>query len=292
MNVGFQFTRIVVIESLEPHEVKTGAQLVPYLKGLCEQLGYEISVDYIECESKIEFLAVIKNLVAGAVDHGQIPLLHVETHGHPNTGLEFANGSELSWEALSAALLELNVACRFNLFAAFAACYGAFFLSQMNVIRPAPCYAIVAPTDTIDPGELMGGFLRFYGSFFRCLDMGIASSQLSNEGLSSGRWLGQTAERWYETILLNYATTYSTRPAMQKRAREVSELLLKAGIRLSIGQLKPLLRDHNRSFFDERGFAVYFSTDLLPENRVRFDPIRRHVASQLDVLRAQPQYLL
>lgn len=291
INFGFPFTRVVVIESLEPDEHRTGTQLAEYLRPLCADTRSNVSVDYMACESALEFLALIKSMVTQAIENNEIPLLHVETHGDPVTGLEFANGSELPWSSLAEALAELNIACSFNLIAVVAACFGAYFLSQMNIIRPAPCYAFIAPSHEIDTGELSGGFFRFYYNLFTYRDVAFANVQLSKEHLSNGYWFNKTAEDWYEYILINFAQKFTTRQALDKWAKELQANLLELGFPYHISDIELKIRESCDAFLDERGFATYFSIDKWPEGRIRFSAVRRRAASKLNALRIQPQFI-
>jgi hypothetical protein len=277
---------------LEEWETKTGTILVDFLRHHIEEKQIPLQIRHIHCESAPEFLEALKSIAAAAHEMGDAPILHVETHGDQHFGLQFANGSELSWEAVSSALLALNIASGFNLLSVFAACYGAYFLSELNAIRPAPCYALVAPTKKVDPGEVLGGFRRFYQNLFATRDAGIAIHRLSKELLSHGRWFGQTAEGWFERIVPNYAKTYSTRHAMRLRARLIYRKLRKAGVHKSVGFLKRQLRHHNRRFFEERAFRTYFSSKSIPENVDRFDGVRQRVKEEILNLRGSRKYFI
>ena len=144
--------------------------------------------------------ALLKSLTLESRTTASIPLLHVECHGDKHEGLEFENGSLLTWSDLSAALVELNRATGLNLLAVFSACYGAYFLSRLSSVEPTPCYAMFAPTEEIDPAEILQTFRDFYRVLFESGDAGAAVGGALHGKDSSGQWLAQRADRLAEAI--------------------------------------------------------------------------------------------
>jgi len=55
MHAPFSFTRIVIVQSLEPHERQTGSLLSTFLSGLNDKLDRSVPVQLIARESAIEF---------------------------------------------------------------------------------------------------------------------------------------------------------------------------------------------------------------------------------------------
>jgi hypothetical protein len=287
--VSFYFNRIVILESLEQgYDTDTATPLFKFLSATFDDL---IPIEIVRCAYADEFKAQIQRLVTAAESDGDVPLLHIEMHGDSEHGLEFANGSQLSWPTLAELLLKLNVATSFNLLTVCAACFGAYFMSQLNVIRAAPCYALIAPTVELDPGEVLGGMMRFYGELRRTKDVGIASKKLPSSA-GSKTWLGETAERWYERTLYNYARQSSTREALKKRTRIVYRQLRSEGKYRSMGFLKRQWRRLERDLYHRRAFDTYFSTEKVPENRIRFAHAQKRMLNRLDILRKDRNYFL
>ena len=166
MAEGFTFTKIVVVQSLEPHETQTGKLIYDFLTSELELNGYLTQVEFKTCWSAKEFSEILTTLEHEAKG-GEVPLLHVETHGTKELGLEFENSSDLSWDDLAKHLRALNVATRFNLLALFSACWGGYFLGKMSAIHQAPCYAMVGPSDKLWPDEIYAGFTAFYRVFLK-----------------------------------------------------------------------------------------------------------------------------
>jgi hypothetical protein len=291
--VGFTFNKIVIIQSLEPHEIETGRYLSEYVTSLIEQSErYNIPIQVISCSSAIGFLEALKELTREA-ESGEIPLLHVDCHGCPVDGLEFENSSTLSWKELSAALLPLNISSRFNLLAVFSACYGAYFLEQMQAIEPAPCWCLVAPTEKVDVSEVMGGFRVFYSALFSEHNMGPAITAISQCRLSHGRWLSKPAEQWFENLIIGYIKEHCNLQTARERAKVIFRERKSLGKkRLGTGALLRIIRKANREKLLSKYFDIYFITEQLPQNIKRFENVYRRVETQLNKLRNSGKYCI
>lgn len=288
---GFTFNRIVIIQSLESFETETGKILSEFILGEQEIAAINLPVEVISCGYVAEFLRIVQKLTSEAAS-GSIPLLHVECHGDPIQGLEFENGSMLSWEDVSGALLALNIASGFNLLSVFSACFGAHFLGQMGAITAAPCWCMVAPTKTVDPGEVLAGFRAFYTALFRVRDIGNAVNAIGRSRLSRGRWLSEFAEVWFQTVVTGYVKDYCNKLAALKRARKIYRQLKGNGQYESIGAILRLLRKRNRQSLVQEYFNVYFVTNQIPENITRFENARQRVKAELSKLRSTGQYII
>lgn len=281
----FTITKIIVIQSLETEEFQTGTELAKYLDYLTGQYELIIPVTLIECESAIDFIGLINRLVDEAAE-GEVPLLHVELHGDKESGLIFQNSSELSWSGCSELLRQLNRATKYNLLTFFAACFGAYFLGHINVLKESPCYAIVAPTEKAFPDEVLNGCKLFYSELFRTWDAGTAVAAIQRQRLTEGYWFGETAEAWFRRMVLKYAEIEFTNKAIQRRSKRLYQLLQNEGKRLSMGRLKRLVVHQNRKFL-ENYFDSFFLISEFPENKIRFKKIHRELKDQLDLLAKQ-----
>ena len=289
---GFTFTKIVIIQSLEPDEVETGKILSDFLVALgTDTQTYNMPVETINCRHAGQFLEILHKLTKEAAS-GTIPLLHVECHGDQLDGLEFENSSTLSWERVSEALLPLNIATQFNLLAVFSACFGAHFLGQMQAIHPAPCWCLVAPTERVDVSEVIGGFRTFYSALFNDNDMGSAVRAISQCSLSRGKWLSKPAELWFETLVTGYIKEHCNKKTAAKRAKEMFRTMKKNGKHRSTGAILRLLRNINRTDLLNKYFDIYFITQQIPENLQRFETARKRVEKKMAELRDTGLYVI
>jgi hypothetical protein len=289
---GFTLSKIVIVQSLEPHELKTGTTLFQYLQPLLAKSGLGITVELHDCGSVIDFQTFVAQLTYLAKSAKVIPLLHVECHGHPANGLEFENGSMLSWPEVSDCLSPLNIATKFNLFAVFSACFGAYYAQQMSAIHPSPCWGILAPTAKLDPGEILGGFRVFYYEFIKTLDAGLALVELRRQvHLSHGEWFGMPAEEWFKEVVLKYIRQHCTNQAVRARALDLRNRLNALGKSSTISKVKRQIVAANRSSIEEF-FDQYFHTKQIPGNDARFSQARYELEQTLSAMRASGRFAL
>lgn len=291
MAEGFNFTKVVIVQSLEPHETQTGRMIADFLTSELESNKHLMQVEFKTCWSATEFLEVLTALEHEA-NSEEIPLLHVETHGSKEMGLEFENGSELSWDGLATHLRRLNVATRFNLLALFSACWGGYFLEKMSAIQQAPCYAMVAPSDQLWPNEIYASFTAFYRVFLKELDVASAVNAMSTIPLEKGYWFGKTAEIWFEQILLDYVRVKCSNEMAEHRAKTLQSEMVKDGKSIPLPQLLELLREKNRKKLLPDYFSKYFMLKEIPENAGRFSALYKRMEFALNELRAGGQHVV
>lgn len=292
MSIGadFHLSRIVVVESLESHEVKTGKHVAELIEASDNARLMGLAVEYHTCEHAGEFIEFVRELTLDVSRTGRIPLLHIECHGDQTDGLEFQNGSVLSWPELSDLLVDLNRAAQFNLVAVFSACYGGHFLSRLDSIDPAPCYAMIAPTESVNPSEILAGFRTFYTTLFKTGDAGVAIDEIMQLDLQDGQWFGQQAELWYERIVIDYIEMHCTNAAMKVRSLRMLNKLRAKNVNATIGYLKRGLVQANRSNLVDKFFERYFMVDTLPENALRFHAVRARLEQRISQLSRTGRY--
>jgi hypothetical protein len=138
MAVGFRFSKIIIIESLEVNEIRTGEMLSQFIEGEARHNNLNIKVELHKVSHTMAFVKLLEQIKADIISKGEIPLLHIECHGHPEDGLEFENSSLFSWESLSESLSLLNAATKFNLFVILSACFGGHLLKQVSSATESP----------------------------------------------------------------------------------------------------------------------------------------------------------
>lgn len=290
MSSSFDFNKIIIIQSLEAHELQTGELLYQFIKKEIADLGHEIHVDFVNCTHANEFKAIIKELIK-EVEKGYLPLLHIECHGDTLDGLIFQNGSELNWQEVSELFLDLNIATKFNLFVSISACYGLHFISEMTAIKPAPAWGIVAPSALVYSDELFKGFKDFYKHFLR-FEMEKAILSFSNNNLSVGDWYCQTAESWFSRVVKNYITRYCSKKECRKRVESMHLEIKNKGETISMSELKKNLHDANRIYLTNKYFEIYFSTAKIPENKNRFIEVKHNLEKEMSEMRKTGLYLI
>lgn len=274
---GFQFNKIIIIQSLEPNEFQTGKHISEYVSGLFTEAKIPLSVEFINCSNKIDFLNLLTSIELDCKNKGLIPILHIDCHGDLEDGLEFSNGSLMQWQELASRLTSINLATRFNLLCIFTACFGGAFLGEMGAISPAPCWCMVAPSRTVKPDEILSAFRIFYATLVDQNDVGVAVHRISQIKLESGKWFGEPSELWFENIVSNYVEEHCTSKAIKKRALELYRSGMIFDKKISISEAKKRIKEQNRQKVFLEYFERYFMVNEIPENLKRFGRVLRNL---------------
>ncbi len=277
---GFQFNKVIIIQSLEPHEFQTGKHISDYVSNLFKESKNLIPTELINCSNKTEFLNVLTSIESDCKNKGQIPILHIDCHGDLELGLEFSNGSLIQWKELASKLTLINLATRFNLLCIFSACYGGTFLGEMGAISPAPCWCMVAPSRTVEPDEILRGFRIFYSALINHNDVGVAVHQISKLRLEKGSWFGEPSELWFEKVVSNYIEDHCNSKAIKKRALELYKSGMIFDQKISISEAKRRIKDQNRQKVFLPYFETYFMIKEIPENSKRFERVLKDLQSK------------
>ncbi len=289
---GFTTTKIVIIESLAAVETKSGSLLLEFISSQIELNHRNISLELFNCNGADDFRLLLARLTHDAQKTGQAPILQIECHGEQFDGLVFADNSFITWPDLAEILTDLNRACRFNLLAIFSACYAGHFLGEIAALSPAPCWCMIAPTHTVNPGEIMQVIRQFYMLLLEKADVGKAITSISRIRMDEGRWFGQSAEIWFERIVLGYLENHCTHKKVRIRSREMFRELEREGKYCSIGKLKRTLKEQNRYDLLTRYFNVFFMVEDIPENLQRFAQTRNRIRSRVYILQSTRKYVL
>ena len=197
------FSKITVIQSLKPSDVKTGTRLRDDIEVANVAYNRGLHIELVDAHSKADFINCLMRLAHYAETGSDYPIVHIEAHGSEDkTGIIFANGDYLSWEVIKPYFVSLNMATRNNLLVVLATCHGAHFATLLKPTDRGPCWGMVGPTDIAKPLDLLGSFSRFYQEWLRTLS-GQRSVEALNAGLQglSVKYYFTTAER---AFLLTY----------------------------------------------------------------------------------------
>lgn len=289
---GFSFTKIVIIESLDPSDLKTGQMLKTSIDAGVSEANAGIFVEFVSCLTRSDVIGTLERLIHEAELEGQVPVVHFECHGHSQQGLFCTDDSVVSWDTLNRYLTRLNRATGLNLLVVLAACHGGHFLKSLSPLEPSSCWAMVGPTESIDAADAMGGFRSFYRVAMKCRDIGLAAKALRGHSIKSGRWLSQHCEVWFESAVKNYVISLCNKKSIRQRTKEMYRQSIQMGDRKSIGSLKRTLKNLNRQNLAGKFFDAYFMINEIPNNTTRFANARTRIVLLLDALRATRQYAI
>lgn len=270
----FSFSKVTIIQALDPGEFESGTQLGKYINGLRDDCTYVPRVELINVNGRDDFLKAIDTLVLQAEQDGDYPILQVEAHGWKDkTGLAFPDDSSLSWSELSNPLARLNKATGFNLLVCISACFGGHSLSFVRPENPSPCFGLIGPTHEANPAELLGSFRALYRELLINLDTNKALVKLRSHGLLEGGFLSVTAEDWFFKLADGYLHIHCTKDRLKARASAIVEQLTREGKSLNPKALSTIdqIGKALASSFLDRHFNEFFMLEHIPENRSRFE---------------------
>ena len=205
-------------------------------------------------------------------------------------GLELANGSCMPWAELSNLFVELNQATGFNLLVVLSACYAGHFLSRLLTFEPAPFWMMLAPTETIDPAEILRGFRKFYSELISSRDIGKAMQSLSSVALEEGHWFAQNAEQWFERMTADYVKNHCNVRVARARVNSNYAKLKAEGHQMPMKEVKRHFKKANKDALLGTHFDKYFMTSAIPRNAFRFQLTKRRLTVKLEAMRSTGQY--
>lgn len=262
---NYRFHRVVIIESLEDFEVKTGKENGNILSWELQQLKKPTPVEYYPCESVSEFKKMICDLIEQTSSE-RVPLLHIECHGDIVDGLVFANGTFISWGDLGELIFPLHIASGCNLMLCLSACHAAHFLSQMGNFKiPCPCRILVAPIGEVDPADCMRGFRVFYSKLFETMSVDAALEMVETFNPRGAKWLGEHAEKWFYNIATHHIQENYSEANLKKKALAIQGQLKALGKFKSIGEVKSDLKEYMRYQGLRTIYEKFFGIDVAPE---------------------------
>lgn len=280
------FSQIYILSSLKAGEAYTAYDLAKFIETERNNSGFQFDLRHIEFDG-IEELTLIFGAIQQEIDNGEIPLIHFECHGDQFDGLVFRDGTEITWHNLSKYLLSINIATKFNLLVCLAACFGAFFIEYMRPSRPCPCWAVVAPTDEVHPGQVMSGFRKFYSALLRTRSVNEAQQALRT---AEGRWFLNNAEFWYLEVVQHYVENQCTPHVLRSRIASLHKKLKDSGSSKSMPEVKAHLKQQHQNDLTYRFFDQYFSIEKIPSNKARFEHMRKRVRETIERLRSTGKY--
>lgn len=277
---GFHYSRIILIQSLEEHEFSVCDQLAQHIETLQEEISNKIQVEQISCESANEFISIIRKIKTTYSNDSII--LQIDCHGDKSEGLVFSNSSVLSWEKFSEEITGINIKTNMGVLLITSACYGFHIMSQNKPFKISPFWGVVAPTDKIDPSEILRALRNFYRLIIKTSTFEDAFKLIGKEKVSTGKWLAEFSERWFEFQVRNFLVNNSNNDEITKRAIKIN----KEHPDLSIGKIKSNLRSQQKKglpiYYDK-----YFLCNIYPDNRNRFRHAHTRIKKIICQLRKQ-----
>lgn len=263
-------TKLVIVESLRKSDVEagghTGQKLAQDVADALGRAGVVIAIQVFRCDGVEGFRSAVASLTAEASRGEHLPILHIECHGDETTGLEFGDDSVLSWVELADVLRPLNVATEMGLIASVAACFGGHAIAGIDLLKPAPCFALIGPTDGLWSNELYDGLRDFYVNVLTRMTTAEATQTLLDKELEAGQFVVLTARQWFKMVVSAYLEHMASPEAREAQATEqwnkaraegLGHLDLTFWRRHYLETLPRLLTNYHREFFMVERFPTH-----------------------------------
>lgn len=192
MEYTIDLNSVIIIESLEDDEIKTGTLLYKKLYHKFEALSpFKGNTQIKTCPTKIEFLDFLGQLVK-EVRKGLRPIIQIECHGSEDgDGLITASGELIIWQELYEFLRLINIEMKNSLFLNMGVCEGGKVQEIVNIEKEAPFFCLIGSLDSLWNDEILIGFTRFYEAMFVEKDLLKAMSDI----LSNKNFLAWSSEK-------------------------------------------------------------------------------------------------
>ncbi|MDY4284363.1 hypothetical protein [Xanthomonas sp. LF06-19] len=262
------FNQILIVDSLAEGQLNTAARLFADARDWARVIGDVPHIASVRVPSSGALLDLLARLAQQASRDPYVPLLHIECHGREE-GLEFADGSRLTWDDMKPAFVALNVASRLNLITVVAACHGGAIASFVRAEHRAPFWAFLAPKRQISAGDLETALSAFYQTLMMTRSSERAMGALRATHAGNEFWQ-LSAQTIYRLIVEGYVERYLTDEAVARRAERLRSCAAEHGAVWSQEQIEAMIRDPG---IFERFRREFFMIDLYPEHEERFPSV-------------------
>jgi hypothetical protein len=265
-----RFNSVVILDSIPTGDSNTAWRLYEDIEICAVAYAPTPGLSYFKIENRWSFFNCLEQLRLQNEKRGVFPLLHIECHGDED-GLQFADGSLISWESLKEALIPLNVAMRLNLMIVLVSCFGGAFIKALRLSDRAPVWGLIGPSQKISSGEVEPHFGIFYRTLFSTGSPRATVDALNQSISRHNLYIRTTAEGFFYRVWRKYKEGQCTPQKLKARARRMRERAKELKI-MPLEKVseykKKLVRDESKAFNKFRD--TYFMYDLYPENQQRF----------------------
>lgn len=272
---SLSFDSVVVIESLPNGDLKSGTELFEQVIAPVAVNDPTLVVELYKAADRREFFACLRAVAQLAAEHGNSPILHLETHGS-RAGLQFGDGSRATWEEVAAPLGELNRVTEMNLLAFAGLCHG---WSMTDILKPtgrAPVFGMIGPMEEVEAGALLAASKVFYERLLEPQHDLRAALDTANgsTAIEDWRFKWMSAELMFCRVFEAYMAEVSREQVRTERVNRLVADITRAR-NLDLNQTMQLrssitadLDDHETWFHHYRDHFLLL--DEYPENSRRF----------------------
>ncbi len=112
------------------------------------------------------------NQILARAKCGDRPIIHFDSHGKENDGIQIAaTGQLVPWDEIDIALGRINVETKNNLCVVSFACYSFDLIRPISITEPTPFYLLLAPEKKLTNGDIADHTMPFYRHIFEDKDI-------------------------------------------------------------------------------------------------------------------------
>jgi hypothetical protein len=219
---------IIIIQSLEPDEKQTGAELYDdVVNRRIEQLGdlsFIKSQAYFSADSKAEILAVLDNILNDINNRQNGLVIHFEMHGSSHfDGLITADGELISWLELVTKFRPINIATQNQLYLTMATCYGRYLFEAVDPELKSPYSGYISASQSVTVQEVMDSF----GDVFERLiaDGNLIRSYLASDA-EGGRFFYKDSKTTFEQLMEHIIDRMRNDPSFKEEVLDHPALIM------------------------------------------------------------------
>jgi hypothetical protein len=280
MDAALRLGKVHIIEWLRPGDRRTGRELFDELEPMGIVSQPNVLVGFRSVSTRLEFIALLREIEQDFRRTRRVPFLHIETHGNDD-GIGISQAEGLTFFELMTELIPLNQLTGLRLVVILAACEGIWGVKMLQPTERAAFLALIGPNRRMSPDELARGMQSFYRSIFRDRN-GNAAIRAMNDAVDPTKTTFGVfnAEGTFKMVYEEFLNRLGSEEAIARRAAAINA---KLGARIKQERgvarwsreiaatdafLRRQLSDHDRWFEHYR--RRYFFIDLYPENDERF----------------------
>lgn len=261
----FHFNQIIIIESLNPNERKTGKELY---NDIVSRIPYKIQIlktAFHHVGSKEEFLHVFTELDRSTANN-DCPFLHFEIHGSKE-GFYLHSGALITWTEVTHELRKLNIKTRNNLMVSLATCYGAWIYSSILPSQRAPFWGFIGQWDKILNSDSLVSFTQFFEYVMNCKDIqqiDLLKAVTALNAFNTGSPFSLiVAEEVFNRVLDEHEIGIKRSGALTRRVDEIFKKTVKNNVARNKFSRKGLKREIERFYISRQPTRDSFRNHFL-----------------------------
>lgn len=271
-----EFSKVYIIESLQPGDVKTGTNLFnDTVKPRMLQKGLENQCQLITLSTKSEFFDAFTEIKNQIIYNHEFPIIHFEMHGSKE-GLELESREIIRWQELQEKMIEMNKLCENNLFISMATCFGGYIYTVISPKLRTPFWGFIGPFEEVRQIELLDNYTAFYSEFLLTNNFVEAEKAMNNSNPGRiSKFRLQNTEYIFAKAYENYEKIYLTPEMIEHRTnliasqyKDLPEFKYWTNIKLK-EMTKQIMLDQ-KDKLKENMMKKFFLWDLFPHHKSKF----------------------